>query len=165
MRCSATRWSGPAGWPWPGSRCASGSRWPRCAARDGVLVLETLLWPDEVRAADFPFLDEDIETGTQELKMASSLIDSMTEDFDPEQYHDSYREALEELVAAKVDGRGPGGARRAAGRRAGQPAGRAAGQPGRGQQGPHRPAAGKRPASANAGAETPTQLLRNASAQ
>ena len=76
-------------------------------ARDGVLVLETLLWPDEVRAADFPFLDEDIETRSQELKMASSLIDSMTEDFDPEQYHDSYREALEELVAAKVDGLAP----------------------------------------------------------
>src|SRR4029077_4009469 len=55
-------------------------------ARDGVLVLETLLWPDEVRAADFGFLDEDIETRSQELKMASSLIDSMTEDFDPEQY-------------------------------------------------------------------------------
>src|SRR5580693_7443740 len=75
--------------------------------RDGVLVLETLLWPDEVRAADFGFLDEDIETRSQELKMASSLIDSMTEDFDPEQYHDSYREALEELVAAKVDGLAP----------------------------------------------------------
>jgi DNA end-binding protein Ku len=39
--------------------------------------------------------------------MASSLIDSMTEDFDAEQYHDSYREALEELVAAKVDGLAP----------------------------------------------------------
>jgi len=73
--------------------------------RDGVLVLETLLWPDEVRAADFPFLDEDVEIRSQELRMASSLIDSMTEDFDPEQYHDNYREALEELVAAKVEGR------------------------------------------------------------
>jgi DNA end-binding protein Ku len=72
--------------------------------RDGVLVLETLLWPDEVRAADFPFLDEDVEIRSQELRMASSLIDSMTEDFDPDQYHDNYREALEELVAAKVEG-------------------------------------------------------------
>jgi DNA end-binding protein Ku len=72
--------------------------------RDGVLVLETMLWPDEVRAADFPFLDEDIEIRSQELRMAASLIDSMTEDFDPEQYHDGYREALEELVAAKAEG-------------------------------------------------------------
>jgi DNA end-binding protein Ku len=72
--------------------------------RDGVLVLETLLWPDEVRAADFAFLEENIEVRAQELKMASSLIDSMTEDFDPSQYRDSYREALEQLVEAKVEG-------------------------------------------------------------
>jgi DNA end-binding protein Ku len=74
-------------------------------ARDGVLVVETLLWPDEVRAADFPFLDEDIEARPQELQMAASLIDSMTTDFDPDAYHDNYREALQELVDAKVQGR------------------------------------------------------------
>jgi DNA end-binding protein Ku len=74
-------------------------------SRDGVLVLETLLWPDEVRAADFGFLDEDIEVRSQELRMASSLIDSMTVDFDPDEYHDHYREALQELVEAKIEGR------------------------------------------------------------
>jgi DNA end-binding protein Ku len=73
--------------------------------RDGVLVLETLLWPDEVRGADFGFLDEDIEVRSQELRMATSLIDSMTVDFDPDEYHDRYREALQELVDAKVEGR------------------------------------------------------------
>ena len=73
--------------------------------RDGVLVLETLLWPDEVRAADFPFLDDDVEVRSQELRMASSLIDSMTVDFDPDEYHDRYREALQELVEAKIEGR------------------------------------------------------------
>jgi DNA end-binding protein Ku len=73
--------------------------------RDGLLVLETLLWPDEVRVPDFPFLDDDIEVRSQELKMASSLIDSMTVDFDPDEYHDRYREALQELVNAKVEGR------------------------------------------------------------
>jgi DNA end-binding protein Ku len=73
--------------------------------RDGVLVLETLLWPDEVRVPDFPFLDEDIEMRSQELKMAASLIESMTEDFDPDAYHDNYREALQEVVDAKVEGR------------------------------------------------------------
>jgi DNA end-binding protein Ku len=73
--------------------------------RDGVLVLETLLWPDEVRAADFGFLDEDVEVRSQELRMATSLIDSMTVDFDPEEYHDRYREALQELVEAKAEGR------------------------------------------------------------
>jgi DNA end-binding protein Ku len=74
-------------------------------SRDGVLVLETLLWPDEIRAPDFAFLDDDIEVRSQELQMAASLIDSMTVDFDPEEYHDSYREALQELVDAKVEGR------------------------------------------------------------
>src|ERR1700685_759865 len=72
--------------------------------RDGVLVLETLLWPDEVRAPDFKFLDEDVDIRTQELKMAASLIDTMTEDFDPSLYKDSYREALEALVQAKIEG-------------------------------------------------------------
>lgn len=75
----------------------------RC--RDGVLVLETLLWPDEVRVAAFPFLDDDIEVRSQELTMASSLIDSMTFDFDPAAHHDGYREALQELVDAKTEGR------------------------------------------------------------
>jgi len=73
--------------------------------REGLLVLETLLWPDEIRNPDFGFLDDDIQVRSQELKMASSLIDSMTEDFDPTAYHDHYREALQELVDAKIEGR------------------------------------------------------------
>jgi DNA end-binding protein Ku len=72
--------------------------------RDGVLVLETLLWPDEVRMPDFKFLDEDVDVRSQELKMAASLIDTMTEDFDPSLYKDAYREALEALVQAKIEG-------------------------------------------------------------
>jgi len=73
--------------------------------RDDVLVLETLLWPDEVRVPAFGFLDDDIEVRPQELRMAGSLIESMTVDFDPDEYHDSYREALQELVNAKIEGR------------------------------------------------------------
>jgi DNA end-binding protein Ku len=72
--------------------------------RDGVLVLETLLWPDEVRVPDFKFLEEDVDVRSQELKMAASLIDTMTEDFDPSSYRDAYREALEALVQAKIEG-------------------------------------------------------------
>jgi DNA end-binding protein Ku len=72
--------------------------------REGVITLETLLWPDEVRKPDFAFLDEDIEVRSQELKMAASLIDTMTEDFDPDLYHDNYREALEEVIRAKIEG-------------------------------------------------------------
>ncbi|HEX6754609.1 MAG TPA: Ku protein [Mycobacteriales bacterium] len=73
--------------------------------RDGVLVLETMVWPDEVRSPDFGFLDEDVTTRPQELAMAESLIESMSGDFDPEQYHDEYREALQQVIEAKVEGR------------------------------------------------------------
>jgi DNA end-binding protein Ku len=73
--------------------------------RDGVFVLETMLWPDEVRTPDFAFLDEDIEVRPQELAMASSLIDTLSGDFDPSAYSDSYREALQAVIDAKVEGR------------------------------------------------------------
>jgi DNA end-binding protein Ku len=73
--------------------------------RDGVLVLNTMLWPDEVRSADFKFLDEDITTRPQELAMAESLIDSMSAEFEPDAYTDNYREALQEVIDAKVEGR------------------------------------------------------------
>ncbi len=73
--------------------------------RDGVFVLETMLWPDEVRVPDFDFLDEDIEVRPQELAMAGSLIETLSGDFDPAQFTDSYREALQAVIEAKVEGR------------------------------------------------------------
>jgi len=73
--------------------------------RDGVFVLETMLWPDEVRTPDFGFLDEDISVRPQELAMAGSLIETLAGDFDPSQYTDGYREALQAVIDAKVAGR------------------------------------------------------------
>lgn len=73
--------------------------------RDGVFVLETMLWPDEVRTPDFAFLDDDVEVREQELAMAGSLIETLTGDFDPTQFTDSYREALQAVIDAKVQGR------------------------------------------------------------
>jgi DNA end-binding protein Ku len=73
--------------------------------RDDVLVLNTMLWPDEVRNVDFGFLDEDIETRPAELAMASSLIDSMAGSFKPDEFTDNYRAALQEVIDAKVEGR------------------------------------------------------------
>jgi DNA end-binding protein Ku len=69
--------------------------------RDDVIVLQMLLWPDEVRQPDFGFLDEGIEVRPQELAMASSLVESMAGDFEPDQFHDEYREALQTLIEAK----------------------------------------------------------------
>jgi DNA end-binding protein Ku len=73
--------------------------------RDGVIVLDTMIWPDEVREADFGFLSEDVELRPQEQQMARSLLESMAGDFDPSQYADNYREALEAVIEAKVQGR------------------------------------------------------------
>nr|BFE63672.1 Ku protein [Dactylosporangium thailandense] len=73
--------------------------------RDNVLVLNTMMWPDEIRAAKFDILDEDVTARPAELAMAGSLIESMAADFDPSAYTDNYREALQEVIDAKVAGR------------------------------------------------------------
>jgi DNA end-binding protein Ku len=71
--------------------------------RDKAILLQTMLWPDEVRKADFPVLDADVELRPQELKMAASLVESMAGDFEPEQFSDMYREAVIELIDAKLE--------------------------------------------------------------
>ncbi|MCW3814572.1 Ku protein [Micromonospora sp. DR5-3] len=73
--------------------------------REGVLLLNTMLWPDEVRTPDFGFLDEDLKVRPPELAMASSLIDSMAGDFEPDAFTDDYRAALQEVIDAKIEGR------------------------------------------------------------
>jgi DNA end-binding protein Ku len=73
--------------------------------KEGVFVLETMLWPDEIRQPDFGFLDDEVSVRPQEVQMAGALIDSLSGDFDPSQYTDAYREALQEVIEAKVAGR------------------------------------------------------------
>ncbi|MBT0772678.1 Ku protein [Kineosporia sp. J2-2] len=75
--------------------------------RDRVIMMQTLLWPDEIRAADFPILEDDVELRPQELRMAASLVDSMAADFEPDQYEDDYQQALVQLVEAKLEGAEP----------------------------------------------------------
>jgi len=72
---------------------------------NGVLVMHTMLWPDEVRTPDFEVLTSDVTVRPQELTMATSLVESMAEDFDPTAYSDDYREALQAVIQAKVEGR------------------------------------------------------------
>ncbi|MGY1643125.1 Ku protein [Geodermatophilus sp. SYSU D00703] len=72
--------------------------------REGVMVLHTMRWPDEIRRPDFAFLDEDIAVRPQELQMAEALIASMTGDFDPAEFTDDYREAMAALLEAKQTG-------------------------------------------------------------
>ncbi len=72
--------------------------------RDGVLVLQTMKWPDEVRTADFDFLSDEPEVRAQELQMAESLVESMAGDFEPAAYRDEYREAVLALLDRKLAG-------------------------------------------------------------
>jgi DNA end-binding protein Ku len=73
--------------------------------RGKVLLLNTMLWPDEVREPEFGFVDAAVETRPAELAMASSLVESMATDFRPAQYSDNYRSALQKVIEAKVAGR------------------------------------------------------------
>src|SRR4030095_8545989 len=68
------------------------------------LALNTMLWPDEIRAASFDFLSDDITVRPQELQMAASLIESMAGDFKPDEFTDEYRDALQKVIEAKGSG-------------------------------------------------------------
>jgi len=72
--------------------------------RDRVLMLETMYWPDEIRAADFEELDKSVAIRPQEIQMARSLIENLTEEFKPEDFRDEYREALLDIVEKKAAG-------------------------------------------------------------
>jgi DNA end-binding protein Ku len=75
--------------------------------REKVIMMQTLLWPDEIRLADFPILEEDVDLRPQELRMAASLVDSMATDFEPDEFEDDYQQALVQLVEAKLEGAAP----------------------------------------------------------
>ena len=73
--------------------------------RDGILVLQLLLWPDEVRKPPFTLIDDDVQLRQQELRMAESYVETLTGGVDQEETVDHYRVALEQLVEAKIAGR------------------------------------------------------------
>jgi DNA end-binding protein Ku len=72
--------------------------------KDDAFVLETMFWPDEIRQADFGGVNVDMDVRDQELTMARQLIDSLTGEWAPEQYRDAYRDALVQIVEAKMNG-------------------------------------------------------------
>lgn len=71
--------------------------------KDDTLVLQSLLWEDEVREARFPELDETPSISAAELKMSRALVDSFASDFEPEKFTDEYQEQLKTLIEAKLD--------------------------------------------------------------
>ncbi len=73
--------------------------------RDDVIVMQTMLWPDEVRKPDFSGLDATEHAAKpQELKMARLLVDTLAGDYDADEYEDDYQKAVEALVQAKLEG-------------------------------------------------------------
>jgi DNA end-binding protein Ku len=71
--------------------------------RGDVIVLQTMMWPDEVRVPDFS-VDVDGEVKPAEVKMARMLVDTLAGDFDPSEFEDDYAEAVETLVKTKIEG-------------------------------------------------------------
>ena len=71
--------------------------------RAKVLMLQSLLWDDEVREADFPSLAESPKVSAQEATMASSLVENMSTDFAPDKFSDEYQNQLRELIAGKLE--------------------------------------------------------------
>ena len=71
--------------------------------RDNVLVLQTMLWDDEVRKPSFDVLDSTPRISQKERDMAAQLVDSLSEDFDPTAFTDDYQEQLRTLIEAKIE--------------------------------------------------------------
>ncbi|HWR55627.1 MAG TPA: Ku protein [Negativicutes bacterium] len=73
--------------------------------RDGVMLLETMYYPDEIRPLEgLPALPKEVKIHDNEIKMAISLINNLAAPFQPEKYNDAYRRALLEVIRAKVEG-------------------------------------------------------------
>jgi len=73
--------------------------------RDDVIVMQTMLWPDEVRKPDFAGLDATEHAATaNELKMAKLLVETLAGDYDASEFDDDYAKAVEALVTAKLEG-------------------------------------------------------------
>ncbi|MHA7282561.1 non-homologous end joining protein Ku [Arthrobacter sp. TMS2-4] len=79
------------------------SRLAALRVRGDVLMLQTLLWDDEVREASFPSLEEKVRISAKEREMSAALVDSFSTDFDPENFTDEYQVQLRTLIEAKIE--------------------------------------------------------------
>ena len=73
-------------------------------SEEGVIVLETMYWPDEIREPAFEQLEEEVEVRSDEVKMAEMIIDNLTAPFEPDAWIDDSRAAVEELARRKMEG-------------------------------------------------------------
>lgn len=78
------------------------SRLGALRVRGDVLLLQSMLWADEVRTANFPALEETVKISAKEKEMSAALVDSFSEDFSPEKFTDDYQVELRQLIEAKI---------------------------------------------------------------
>jgi len=71
---------------------------------DDVIVMQTMLWPDEIRSPDFASLGDETDASPAELAMAKMLVESLAGDYDPSGYEDDYQAAVESMVRTKLEG-------------------------------------------------------------
>ena len=71
--------------------------------REGVLMIQTLLWPDEVRDADFAEPGPGTRVSAKELELSAALVKSYSGDFEADRFRDEYQEELRKLVDAKLE--------------------------------------------------------------
>ncbi len=72
---------------------------------DGILLLHTLYYPNELRAANRPALSTQTKPAPKEMELAKSLVQHLAAPFDPSEFHDAYRENVERLIEQKQKGR------------------------------------------------------------
>jgi DNA end-binding protein Ku len=70
--------------------------------RDDVIVLQTMMWPDEIRTPDFSI--EPGEVKDAEVKMAKMLVETLAGDFEPDEFEDDYADAVQSVVQAMIEG-------------------------------------------------------------
>jgi DNA end-binding protein Ku len=70
--------------------------------KDDVIVLQTMMWPDEIRVPDFSVDSGEVKDA--EVKMAHMLVETLAGDFDASEFEDDYAEAVQALVKAKIEG-------------------------------------------------------------
>ncbi len=70
--------------------------------REDVIVLQTMMWPDEIRTPDFAI--EPGEVKDAEVKMAKMLVETLAGDFEPDEFEDDYADAVQSVVKAKIEG-------------------------------------------------------------
>lgn len=74
--------------------------------RNHGLTIHTMYFPNEIREVeDYGKIDRNIKLKPQEIKLAEQLVETLSEDFKPGKYHDTYQEKLKALIEAKRKGK------------------------------------------------------------